>query len=127
MSDGAATDEGRQLAASIAASVLVAISLVLGYMVWHVRGDLLATYKEMGVQLPGITVLAMKPLVLLIAVGLLAGAAGMIAIQGLRVIGMSTWVILLFLFAGFWSLSFYLPWHKLHEQLGKSVVGVVRS
>lgn len=41
----------------------------------------------------------------------------MIAIRGLRVIGLCAWVIVLFLYLGFWALALALPWYKLNQHL----------
>lgn len=110
-------DENRAIAAVVIAGVLSAISVALGVVVWLVKIRIEPVFKELGVMLPGITVLALDPLVHVIALVVLAGSAAMIAIKGLRVIGSCTWVIFLFLYLGFWALSFGFPLLKMTEQL----------
>ena len=109
MSDGATREEHNDVAAAVIAGVLVAVSLALGLAAWLFRSRMEQIFKELGVQLPGITIIAFDPIAHVIALMLLAGCAAMIAIRGLRVIGISAWVIALFLYLGFWAVGFGLP------------------
>ena len=109
-------DENRDVAAVVIAGVLVAVSLGLGVVEWFAQRRVEWTFKELGIGLPGITIFAIDySIIHVIAIAVLAGSAAMIAIKGLRVIGFCAWVIFLFLYLGFWALSFGLPLIKMTD------------
>jgi hypothetical protein len=119
VSDESIADENLDVAAIVIAGVLVALSLVLGIAVWVIRARMEQIFKELGVQLPSITILTLETMTPVIATAALAGSAAMVAIRGLRVVGICAWVIALFLYLGFWALGFGLPLIFLMEQLGQ--------
>lgn len=119
MSDQAIVDENRDVAAIVIAGVLVAVSVLLGIVVWVVRARMELIFKELGVQLPGITILTLETITPVIATTVLAACGAMIAIRGLRLIGSCAWVIALFLYLGFWVVGFGYPLINVIEQLGK--------
>lgn len=123
MNDQTIADENRDLAAIVTAGVLVAVSLVLGVVVWLITARVERIFKELGVQLPGITILALEPLAQAITLVMLVGSAAIIAIKGLRMIGLCSWVMVLFLYLGFWTLAFGLPYVKITKQLGEQSSG----
>ncbi len=119
MSDPATREENRDIAAVVIAGILVAVSIALGVAVWFGQGRVEQMFKELGVQLPGITIFAIDWSVGVVGAALLAGCAAMIAIKGLRMIGLCSWVVVLFLYLGIWSLAFGLPFVKMTKQLGE--------
>lgn len=113
MSDRTIGEENRAVAAVVIAGVLVAVSLALGVVEWFAQARLEQLYKELGVQLPGITIFVIDhPIIHLVAITVLAGCAAMIAIRGLGMVGISAWIVVLFLYLGFLALSFGMPFIK---------------
>jgi hypothetical protein len=117
VNDAANREENRDVAAVVITGVLVAISLALGFGVSIFKARAEQSFKELGVALPNITILALEPLTQVIALGVLVGCAAIIAIKGLRVIGLSAWVIALFLYLGFWALSLGYPMIRMMDNL----------
>lgn len=123
MSDTATREENADIAAVVIAGILATISLGLGVAAWIAQGRVEQILRELGVQLPGITIFAIDWSVGVVGAALLAGCATMIAIRGLRMAGLCSWMVLLFFYLGFWALAFGLPFVKITDQLGEPSSG----
>lgn len=103
--------------------LLLGLSLLSVIVAWMLRGHWIPWWNELGIHLPGITVLWVSPVWHGVGAVILAAFAGMTAFRAVFAIGLGLWVFSYLLYAAHTFLAIYLPWVKVHETLGVKASG----